>query len=91
VAAAPLPVLLTELFVDLYSRLPEVDRPAFDAMIDRLASEHDGSRLRGIFRGDTILFATPRTYAPSAVYRLTWVYDDRRSPTAVVCLTLAEV
>ena len=88
----PLPALFTQVFSELYDALPASDTEAVDAMLDALEREHGDPHMRNIVRiGTETLFATPRIYAATDVYRITWTYDDREHPTAVACITVAAV
>lgn len=61
-------------------------------MLDRLEQEHDTAEMRTILKvGQLSIYATPRIHAPSAVYRITWLYDNRDDPKAIVCVTVAEI
>lgn len=88
----PLALVFTETFAALYDGLPMRDVAAVDRMLDELERHHEQPHLRGVIRvGEHSLFVTPRIHAPGGLYRITWCYDDRRQPTAVVCLTVAEI
>jgi hypothetical protein len=93
-----LPIHLTATFSDGhedlpgYGRLPERDRKTIDEMLDRLEEEHDQPAMRSMIRvAGTSLFATPVIYAPSGAYRITWIYDDRDTPTAIIAVTIASL
>lgn len=87
-----IPVLTTEPFTDAYLAVPHRDLPAVNGMMERLGSEHDTAEMRSIVKvGSLSLYATPRIDAPTAIYRITWMYDSRDRPTAVHCITIAEI
>ena len=87
-----LPIQFTDTFAALFAALPHQDVAAVDSMLDELECGHDQPQMRGILRiGAHTLFATPRIHAPGAIYRVTWRYDDRDDPTAIVCITVAGV
>ncbi len=66
-----LPVLWSRAFAEEFERLPSGDRRAVDAMLDRLAQQHDGARMRArIDVGRVHLRATPRVHAPGGVCRV---------------------
>ncbi|GBE22898.1 hypothetical protein BMS3Bbin01_02275 [bacterium BMS3Bbin01] len=91
-AMRPLAAMFTEVFNDLYGNLPAADVPKVDAMLDRLEKEHAHPEMRNVIRvANTTLFATPRIYAPTAIYRINWCYDGSDPPTAIVCITVAEI
>ena len=87
-----LSIEFTVTFAELYRSLPPGDVAAVDRMLDELEARHDQPHLRAIIRvGEHSLFATPRISAPRGLYRITWTYDRRDSPTAIVCLTVARI
>jgi len=91
-AIQPLEAMFTEVFNDLYGNLPAADAPKVDAMLDRLEEEHARPEMRNVIRvGNETLFATPRIYASTAIYRITWCYDAGDPPAAIVCITVAEI
>lgn len=91
-APSPLPLLFTQVFVDLYHALPTPDVTTVDAMLDALETGHGEPEMRNIVQiADHTLYATPRIYAETAIYRITWTYDDRNRPTAITCITVAEI
>lgn len=82
----------TDVFAEIYDRIPDEDVDAVEDMLDNLESRHDDPHMRSVIRvGDVSLFATPRIHARTSVYRVTWQYDDRRNPTSILCITLAGV
>lgn len=82
----------TEVFADLYESLPLGDVEAVDRMLDELERRHDQPEMRNAIRvGDHTLFATPRIGARGGLYRITWQYDDRDRPSAIICLTVADI
>jgi hypothetical protein len=92
VAGIPLPLLFTDVFAERYHALDDRDAQAVDDMLDRLEVGHGDPEMRDIVRvGSESLYATPRIYTTSTVLRITWQYDDRRHPTAVACITVAEI
>jgi len=87
-----LPALFTEIFSELYGALPASDKEAVDAMLDDLEHRHGDPHMRNIVRvGTETPFTTPRIYAATDVYRITWIYDDRDQPAAIACITVAAV
>ena len=87
-----LPSVFTETFARLYEDLPARDVPDVDEMLDRLEENHAKAEMRTIINlGAHSVFATPRVYAPGGVYRITWIYDDRGTPTAITCVTVASI
>ena len=87
----PVDLEFTPEFEALYGALPPRDVARVDEMLDRLEVHHARPEMRGILRvGAHTLFHTPRIYAPSAVYRVTWVYHPTEEGVAV-CVTVAEV
>ena len=87
-----LPTVFTDPFALAYRALTESDVASVDDMLDRLEQEHATAVMRGQIRiGEHTLFTTPRIYADEGVYRITWYYDDRRSPTAIMCVSVASV
>lgn len=87
-----LPAVFTDAFADLYRKLPRRDVGHVDLMLDRLEEEHGTAEMRTILKvGQLSIYATPRIHAPSALYRITWLYDNRDDPTAIVCVTVAEI
>ena len=82
----------TDVFAEMYDRIPDEDVAAVDDMLDNLELQHGDPHMRAMIRvGDVSLFATPRIRAQSCLYRITWQYDDRRDPTSILCVTLAGV
>jgi len=82
----------TAAFAELYDRLPEPDLEKVNAALDELEERHDQPEMRNtIHVGSAVLFATTTIYPAGSVYRITWCYDDRDHPTAVVCITVASI
>ena len=87
-----LPLLFTATFTELYERLPASDFSEVSAALDDLEEGHDRPEMRNVIHiGSAVLFTTPRIYSPGGVYRITWQYDHRDLPTAIVCITVASV
>lgn len=88
----PLPSLWTETFARLYNALSSRDARVIDELVDALEVDHAAGHMRNVIHiGDTFVYATQRAYAPGGVYRVTWQYDDSDAPTALVCITVAEI
>lgn len=86
------PLEFTATFAELYERLPAADLAEVNAALDELEEGHDRPEMRNIIHvGAALLFATRRIYSPGGVYRITWQYDHREHPKAVVCITVASV
>jgi hypothetical protein len=87
-----LPLEFTRAFAESYDALPEPDVEAVNRVLDDLEQRHDQPETRNVIHiGSAVLFATPKIYAPSGVYRINWCYDDPDQPSAVACITVASV
>lgn len=87
-----LPLIFTDTFAATYQEIPERDVPQINEWLDKLEQHYYQPGLRNmICIGDGGLFATGRIYAPTGVYRIAWVYDGKKNPSAIACILVASL